>query len=111
MDSGDTDLRRMELEIRRRQVELPSELATLGLRGTLIGLIAGVVLITVLALVGAIYNKVRSQFRRSGGMIGVVYGPARSRPAAGVARPDRAAGRLRPGAGRGGPAGAASRDR
>lgn len=43
------EIRLKELEIRRREVELPIELASLGLRGTLTGAIVGFVTLMVFA--------------------------------------------------------------
>jgi hypothetical protein len=52
------DLQFKELEIRRRAVELPVELASLGLRGTLTGAIAGAILVIILAVLSAVSEKV-----------------------------------------------------
>ena len=49
MSNAELELRRLELENRKRELELPVELASLGLRGTLSGAIAGIVLLAILA--------------------------------------------------------------
>lgn len=51
-------LRERELEIRRRAAELPVQLATLGLRGTMVGSIAGLVLVLALALISTASNRI-----------------------------------------------------
>jgi len=51
------ELQRLELDVRVKQVELPIELARLGLRGTLTGAIAGMILVVILGFIGAFSEK------------------------------------------------------
>ncbi|MBI3821175.1 MAG: hypothetical protein HY289_00675 [Planctomycetes bacterium] len=53
LSDGELALRRIELEIRNREVELPIELARLGLRGTLMGALAGAAILVILAIISA----------------------------------------------------------
>ncbi len=53
------DLQLKDFELRRRAVELPVELAKLGLRGTLIGAMAGFLLLVALALITAFSDRVK----------------------------------------------------
>jgi hypothetical protein len=53
----DREIRLKELEIRRREIELPIELASLGLRGTLMGAIGGFVVLIVLAGLSVFSDK------------------------------------------------------
>jgi len=51
-DTRIVEFRRKELEIEWRKVELPFELASLGLRGTLAGALAGCLVVVLLAVIG-----------------------------------------------------------
>ncbi len=53
----DREIRLKELEIRRREVEMPMELASLGLRGTLTGAIVGFVTLMVFAGMSVLSEK------------------------------------------------------
>jgi hypothetical protein len=56
---NELELKRLELEIERRKVELPMELASLGLRGTLTGALVGCGLILALAGRNLISDRVQ----------------------------------------------------
>ncbi len=56
-DESDLKLRRFELEIRQKQIELPIRLAHFGLVGSLTGALAGAIMMIVLAFIGAKYPE------------------------------------------------------
>jgi hypothetical protein len=55
----DLELRRLESQNRLREIELPFELAGLGLKGTLIGAVAGEVLVAILACIAVFAEQSR----------------------------------------------------
>ncbi len=57
MSDPKNELRRLKLANEQRQIELPIELAKLGLKGTLIGAIVGAGLVVIIACFGALCDK------------------------------------------------------
>ena len=77
-NQAELELRRMEMEIRRLEVELPIELAKRGLRGALIGTLAGAVMLVIFAFIAAYFEKAQITGTHLCILGGIISGPART---------------------------------